>query len=214
VVDPYEVPSQIPGYQWNLSVTNAQISAYLRERLGIANTGVSGFFVDRTTRMGNVRSVTVLGTNGRALLTRTGDNARTFVAGLLRYANPNANLSGYSFSLRFTISSGGRHLAAITTGSRTTTHINSALGTLHAIDGRGNVAPLPQAATVRLIDGRGRQHALPTQSGSTGIYTVNGRGHGHHVGMSQWGARAMADRGMTYQQILRHYFTGVTIVSA
>jgi len=33
-----------------------------------------------------------------------------------------------------------------------------------------------------------------------------GRGWGHGVGMSQWGARVMASRGRSYEQILRFYF--------
>lgn len=33
-----------------------------------------------------------------------------------------------------------------------------------------------------------------------------GRGYGHGVGMSQWGARKMADAGMTYKEILNFYY--------
>ncbi|HBR29831.1 MAG TPA: hypothetical protein DD789_10400 [Firmicutes bacterium] len=33
-----------------------------------------------------------------------------------------------------------------------------------------------------------------------------GTGSGHGVGLSQWGAAALAARGYTYQQILRHYY--------
>jgi stage II sporulation protein D len=40
---------------------------------------------------------------------------------------------------------------------------------------------------------------------------VIGRGFGHGVGMSQWGAHAMALRGMTHQQILGHYYRGTTL---
>lgn len=42
-------------------------------------------------------------------------------------------------------------------------------------------------------------------------YTVNGNGYGHGVGMSQWGARAMAESGFTYDKILQHYFTDITL---
>ena len=42
-------------------------------------------------------------------------------------------------------------------------------------------------------------------------YTFNGSGWGHSVGMSQWGAYAMADQGFTYEQILKFYFTGIEI---
>jgi len=37
------------------------------------------------------------------------------------------------------------------------------------------------------------------------------RGYGHGVGMSQYGARAMALEGKTYEEILKSYYTGVTL---
>ena len=40
---------------------------------------------------------------------------------------------------------------------------------------------------------------------------VKGYGAGHGVGMSQWGARAMAERGASFLKILKHYYTGVQI---
>ena len=39
-----------------------------------------------------------------------------------------------------------------------------------------------------------------------------GRGFGHGVGMSQWGAYAMAESGKTAEEIIHHYFSGVSIV--
>ena len=40
---------------------------------------------------------------------------------------------------------------------------------------------------------------------------VHGRGWGHGVGMSQWGAEGMARRGDSYEEILDHYYTDVEI---
>jgi stage II sporulation protein D len=40
---------------------------------------------------------------------------------------------------------------------------------------------------------------------------VRGRGYGHGVGMSQWGAYALALRGKSYEDILRHYYTGAVL---
>ncbi len=40
---------------------------------------------------------------------------------------------------------------------------------------------------------------------------VIGRGWGHGVGMSQWGAFGLATRGATYLDILNHYYTGVQV---
>jgi stage II sporulation protein D len=38
-----------------------------------------------------------------------------------------------------------------------------------------------------------------------------GQGSGHGIGMSQWGAYAMAQQGQSYQQILQHYYQGTQI---
>ena len=38
-----------------------------------------------------------------------------------------------------------------------------------------------------------------------------GSGYGHGLGMSQWGAKTLAERGLKYDQILAHYYTGVKL---
>jgi stage II sporulation protein D len=40
---------------------------------------------------------------------------------------------------------------------------------------------------------------------------IDGRGFGHGIGMSQWGAFAMAQQGYSYQQILAHYYQGTAL---
>jgi stage II sporulation protein D len=40
---------------------------------------------------------------------------------------------------------------------------------------------------------------------------VRGRGYGHGVGMSQWGAYALALRGKSHEDILRHYYRGTVV---
>ena len=40
-----------------------------------------------------------------------------------------------------------------------------------------------------------------------------GRGYGHGIGMSQWGAMALAQRGESFDAILRHYYRGVQLES-
>jgi stage II sporulation protein D len=39
-----------------------------------------------------------------------------------------------------------------------------------------------------------------------------GRGYGHGIGMSQWGAKGLADAGYSYEDILKHYYQNVTII--
>ena len=36
-------------------------------------------------------------------------------------------------------------------------------------------------------------------------------GYGHGVGLSQWGAKAFAEQGLSYDAILAHYFPGTTL---
>jgi stage II sporulation protein D len=46
---------------------------------------------------------------------------------------------------------------------------------------------------------------------SDGAFTVKTLGHGHFVGLSQYGADYMARQGSSWEDILKHYYTGVTI---
>lgn len=42
-------------------------------------------------------------------------------------------------------------------------------------------------------------------------FVFKGMGSGHGVGLSQWGAKGMADAGASYRKILRHYYFGTTL---
>jgi stage II sporulation protein D len=43
-------------------------------------------------------------------------------------------------------------------------------------------------------------------------FVITGRGWGHGVGMSQWGAYGYARHGVAYDKILAHYYPGTTLV--
>ena len=45
-------------------------------------------------------------------------------------------------------------------------------------------------------------------------FAVTGRGWGHGVGMSQWGAYGFARQGSTYDRILAHYYAGTALARA
>lgn len=46
---------------------------------------------------------------------------------------------------------------------------------------------------------------------SAGMVTITGSGFGHGVGMSQWGARSLADQGWSFEQILQHYYRSTEV---
>jgi stage II sporulation protein D len=55
-----------------------------------------------------------------------------------------------------------------------------------------------------------RSTAFTLSASERGV-TVYTRGYGHRVGLSQYGADAMALTGSDYQTILRHYYPGTTV---
>lgn len=44
------------------------------------------------------------------------------------------------------------------------------------------------------------------------MFLFKGRGSGHGVGLSQWGAKGMAENGYSYRQILEHFYPGTELV--
>ena len=56
-----------------------------------------------------------------------------------------------------------------------------------------------------------RSTAISMTLNQTGV-TITTRGYGHRVGMSQYGADAMAAAGSTYPEILAHYYNGTSLV--
>ena len=46
---------------------------------------------------------------------------------------------------------------------------------------------------------------------ATTLFVITGRGWGHGVGLSQWGAYGLAKSGQTHEQILAHYYRGTSL---
>ncbi len=66
-----------------------------------------------------------------------------------------------------------------------------------------------QGAEARTRDVAGS--ALRAAASTTPTFAISGRGWGHGVGMSQWGAYGFAQRGLGYQRIVTHYYRGTTL---
>ena len=79
---------------------------------------------------------------------------------------------------------------------------------LPGADGQGDRSTA--AALDPTIAGQLRQEPL---AAPLPALEVVGRGFGHGVGMSQWGAYGLALQGVSYVQILRHYYRGAQLVA-
>ncbi len=66
-----------------------------------------------------------------------------------------------------------------------------------------------EGRAIREILGLRSSNIQITRSGEDFVFEVTGNGHG--VGMSQYGANAMAKNGSGYKEILEHYYTGVSL---
>lgn len=79
------------------------------------------------------------------------------------------------------------------------------------LDGSGEIRSAEGLTEQYVVLSAGNLTNFPRFAPEGGEYLFAGMGSGHGVGMSQSGARGMAEYGFTYREILEHYFTGISI---
>lgn len=191
-IDPYEahVSSRVAKYSWSTTYTASELTQLLSSK-GYRVGTVKNAYVSALTDTGNVYSVTFVGSAGNVTVSR--ETCRTLL-----------NLR----SQRFTINGGsGTQYSVNQDGSRVTlagASVISGGGTISALSGADGVCILTSNGVVALEEKQ--------QQTAADQFVIAGTGNGHNVGMSQWGAYAMADLGYSYRDILQFYYTGVTIL--
>ena len=85
----------------------------------------------------------------------------------------------------------------------------------YVVAGDGTVSEIGGAGNAVILSAEGEEKVSLRGYASGPItatsYLVQGSGWGHNVGMSQYGARAMAELGYGYQDILSFYYEGAEI---
>ncbi len=179
-----------PHASWFTRLTRAE----LQEKLAAAGTGVGEVYTvapaGTATESGRQRGVIVRGSSGTQEIPAT--TFRTYL-GLK--------------STKFTLADRDEHEAAVV--------LSYDSGEQLAVQGAyGTKIISPREITVL---GAGGVTTNPAAVGVLGVQNIPagvelaGQGYGHGVGMAQWGARGMADAGYNCEQILQHYYQGVTI---
>lgn len=197
VSDPYEasIENTIPNYRWSVNVTREKLTSMLQSKGYQCNTIVD-LKVTEYTPLGNVFSIAFVDSSG-ASFPFSRERAKT-ILGLQ--------------SLRFAISGGssvGAGTYYVDEGSNTLSGL-SGLWTI----GEGGTTSQLSSSGLHAITATGTEALVGASSGggsSSGSFTITGSGNGHHVGMSQWGAYAMAKQGKTYTDILKFYFAGIDL---
>ena len=212
VLDSYEEDINISGYSWTRTISQSTVTANVRKTYPSASTIVS-MWVSQYTPTGNVLSVTVKDSNGKdytfsrrgglqSLLGVDAVRSQRFNIGSVTW-KPGGSIYANVPAQQITTSQ-YNVISATEGGAVSTTTVS---GSLTAIDGTG------ASGTMKTVIGGG----AGTQSGSPtspvgGNFTITGRGWGHSIGMSQWGAYSQAQvHKRTAEQIIKHYFTGVQI---
>ena len=191
-IDPYEgqVASRIPKYNWSTTYTAAELTNLLNSK-GYGIGTVKDLYVSGRTDMDNVYSITFVGTNGERTFTREACRS------LLNLRSQRFAISGGSGGSGYSVNESGESVD---------------LSTMRVIDGSGQMKSIAGSAYVITSGGTAALGQSGASGGSgSGSFTITGSGYGHQVGMSQWGAYAMAGLGYSYRDILQFYYTGVTI---
>lgn len=140
------------------------------------------------TQRGPSGRVTQVKANGQPLDVKYPDSYRSALNGLP------STLFDIVQTGRYTVQGAGGTTATGTASSATT--IQSASGKTAA---NGPLVVMSGDKTARVVD-------------TSNQFVFVGRGNGHGLGLSQWGAKGLADAGYDYRQILQHYYQNVTIV--
>ncbi len=212
VADPYEASLNLNN-SWTRTVTSTEIISKVLREYAVSGPIVSAE-VSSYTNAGNPWMFTFTDSAGKKFSVRSG---RVY-QGL--------GLSSCRFGFA---GSGGNSQPtppAAPSGSVSINGSTPVSGTagLYAMDGNGNLTALggdvyviTDSGTSLLGQGGGSDQGQGSSQWASSAAVVNGsitfagRGWGHNIGMSQFGAKAMAEQGYTYQQILQFYYTGITV---
>jgi stage II sporulation protein D len=186
VEDPYSVGS--PNTDWTVMMTPAEIASKLSEKNYFIGT-LKNIRVDEVALDGRIQSISFIGTKGTATLKK--EEMRK-VFGYVKFK-----------SIWFDILTGGE--LAVT---NRIDYSKVAVSRAQVFNGR-STTPLVTNSTLSVLGASGRKTIDMTPS----TYTFTGHGFGHGIGMSQWGAKKMAEEGFNYKDILYHYYSGTQIIN-
>ena len=183
VIDPYENPDEATRYSWSVSLSADEIKEILAKR---------------DVHIGEIQSVRALSVGDNGYVTEL-----QFVGTDGEYTVKNSDcrsvFGGKLHSQRYTVSGGGDvpepELSALSCAGKTV------LSTLRLL-----LSPAQYPQVIQNAQDTAAYAQTAAVGDGTFLFTGNGWGHG--VGMSQWGAKAMADQGFSYDQILTFYYTG------
>ena len=86
------------------------------------------------------------------------------------------------------------------------------IGQIYIVDGK-DYGKVNRSTVNRAISSDRTSTIGSTYSTAPSKFVFNGRGYGHGVGMSQYGAMEMAKQGYNYYDIITHYYSGAKVIN-
>lgn len=194
VENPYEKTAEIYNGKWEKTLTLARATEIMNAKNYNIGT-VTAVEALEYSPAGRVIKLRVKGTDGEKIFER--EACRSI-------------FSEATLSQKYTVSAGGTTTypsLTVTNGSATN---QKPLNTLFVMSGSGAAAQA--ASEVFVSDGKTtKSYAASAAAGDANTLVFSGEGWGHGVGLSQYGAKGMAEAGFDYRSILTHFYTGVNI---
>ena len=193
VDNPYEDYENIYNGKWENTLTKQRATEIMASK-GYNVGDVTEIKILEFSPSGRVIKLLVRGTNGEEIFER--ESCRLI-------------FSEVTLSQLYTISGGGTlsypQISLQSSGGKTSSSSNGKT----VISSSGKTALLDSFS---VIGSGGKKGYSAATAGNSDEYVFSGMGWGHGVGMSQYGAKGMAEAGFDYKQILAHYFQGTEVV--
>lgn len=214
-----EVAGEYGDNTWERTLTLQELNSLLSakgENIGTAKD----IEITKLSTGGRVQELKIIGSAGSKTLTK--ENIRTYFSGASCGSLPGK---------MFTINGKGGEIGAYDGKASAQSAAKPQSGTLGAAAAEKGIIART-SGSLRGMDGTKLAVSLGKSGGASSgvknngdyeVYSVSistvsggkfvfeGVGSGHGVGMSQNGAQAMALEGYDYEEILQHYYTGITI---
>lgn len=182
--DPFS--SNAPNSNWSVSLSKTDIRNSL-SAYGYNVGEVKSVDIIDSSLNGRVQQLRITGTTGSVVLKK----------------EETRKIFGYSTikSMWFSFSKSS-NVTILTSRGRESTN-NSKISIFNGVDSSSIDVSAMNVYNGKLLNKITTQ--VPTSRSSDSV-TFYGHGYGHGLGMSQWGAKEMAEQGYGFEQILKHYY--------
>ena len=188
-----------PNSSWTVNITPGELKEKLLQS-GIDVGEVLNVEIIKTTDSNRVKEIKIIGSKKEEFI--SGNKFRSIIG--------STYLKSTLFSINKEGSQSNKMVYVIDGFSFIPKEIS--LRGVHIADEYGN--SIVNRSSANRITGKETSNNIDgTFTNTPTTFVLEGKGYGHGVGMSQYGAIEMAKQGFNYDDIIQHYYKGVEIIN-